>query len=112
MSILLDLTDTFSIDQGTRFDLFLKYPLNLVNASFVGKIRKLYCSEVIANFQFSGVVWDGTYSFWNAFIPASVTGLMPYSELYLYDILCLIPSSDPIKLLNGKVSINRLVSYA
>ncbi|MBE9182874.1 hypothetical protein IQ268_30525 [Oculatella sp. LEGE 06141] len=106
---IFDLTDERIVEQGSYWALTIHYPGNVATASIRGQIKTTYGGSTLASFSLETPKFEeetNRTKFVIYLSAAQTTKLTPPVDHYVYDLRMLIPSKDPIRLMQGKVKVS------
>jgi|GEM_PF-3779093 hypothetical protein len=111
VAAILDLNDDRIIEQGSRWEMGLRYPGDVTGASIRAEIRKHHQGELIATIRSLPAQFDEetNQTAFLLFLNAGLTEKIPVppaGEFWLYDLLIYLPGQEPRRLLKGRVFVD------
>ena len=111
-----DLNNDRIIEQGSYWEMTIKYPGNVTGAFLRGQIRKDYGGDLLAEFRFEQPTYneESDQTSFPVLLNAPLTKKIPLPEgespFWRYDLYITLPGKEPKRLLQGKVFISPAVS--
>lgn len=111
-SATLNLIGEQIIEQGSYWELTLRYPGNVEGGRLKGQIRKDFKEELLATFRFNTGTYeaDQNKTAFKMYLRAQESEeipVPPQGVFWLYDVLFIPPEkNDPIRILQGYVNVS------